>query len=281
VTKCCKGDGTSTSSCPGNFGAVEDGAGNGQGYQELSKMTGGLRFSSCYNDNFDSVFNAIAQEVVEGVAVSCDFTLQNVGSFDIATAKVTFEESANATPVELTRVADAAACTATGWYQDPNTPESLTLCPTACADAQENEDSRLSVEIGCLGTGYDPYSFTEVYSAECRFDQIPQWGFLSIDTTMPTDSNIVLRARAANTEAGLATATWVPLRTLNNATGSSDCSAPNVTGCPIDLYALLDGAPLAHYAFIEVEVTMNPTGDKAALPVVDEWSVSYSCVDAE
>lgn len=282
VTNCCKGDGTSTSSCPGNFGAAPDGAGNGVGYQELSRMTGGLRYPSCYNDDFDDVFVAIAQEVIEGAQVSCDFTLQNSGSFDINTAKVYFQEDESAEPELLQRAANLASCNAGGWYlPDPDDPDHVSLCPSACAAAQENEDSRLSVEVGCAGNGYDPYDFEETYGAECRHDQNPQWGFLAIDTTTPGDSSVSLRARTADTEEELAMATYVDIGTLSVANGNSLCSAPDVDGCPLDLYALLGGAPLAHHALVEIEVTVNPTSDKSQLPTVDEWSLSYSCVDAE
>lgn len=282
VTKCCKGDGTTINTCQGDNAAVTDAAGNGVGYQELSKMTGGLRYPSCYYNNFDQIFHAIADDVVEEASVSCDFTLQNEGSFDINTAKVYLQEDEDDDPVLLTRAANLAACTATGWYlPNANEPANLSLCPSACTSVQSNEESRLSVEVGCLGTGYDPYSFDETYSAECRFDQNPQWGFLSIDSTTPGDSSITLRARTAESEADLATAEYVDIAVLSTANGNSLCSAPTVTGCPIDMYEALDGAPLAHHAYVQVEVTMTPTSDKSQLPTVDEWSLSYSCVDAE
>ena len=279
--KCCRGDGTSTSNCPGIFAADPDGAGNGVGYQQLSKMTGGLRYPSCYNDNFDDVFNAIASEVVEGAQVSCDFTLQNAGNFDIDTAKVYFQKNANANPTELDRADSLADCGSKGWYlPDPNDTSSLSLCPSACKDAQKGTDSRLSVEVGCLGTGYEPYSFSETYGAECNFDEFPQWGFLSIDTSTPGDSSVVLRIRAADSEAELADAPYQDLATLSSANGNSTCTGPDVDGCPLDLYTALGGAPGAHYAFIELEVTVNPTSNGTALPTIDTWSISHSCVDS-
>jgi hypothetical protein len=244
-------------------------------------MTGGLRYPSCYNDNFDDVFNAIATEVVEGARVSCDFTLQNAGNFDIDTAKVYFQKNENANPTELTRAANLASCSDEGWYlPNSNDTSKLSLCPAACAEAQQREDSRLSVEVGCLGSGYEPYSFSEAYAAECSFDEIPQWGFLAIEATTPGDSTVVLRARSADTEADLADASYEEIATLSAANGNASCSAPDVDGCPLDLYTALGGAPNVHHAFIEIEVTVNPTSDGSALPAIDTWSVSHSCVDA-
>jgi len=43
----------------------------GYDYQDLSIQSGGLRFPICENDNFDAVFRAIAQTVVESARVPC------------------------------------------------------------------------------------------------------------------------------------------------------------------------------------------------------------------
>jgi hypothetical protein len=97
---------------------------------------------------------------------------------------------------------------------------------------------------------------------------------------MPSDASLALRVRSAETEAGLADAEYRPLGTLSNANGNAACTAPDVDGCPIDPYEFLDGAPLAHHTFIEIEVTVTPTGNGSAWPTIDEWTLSYSCVDA-
>jgi uncharacterized protein YggU (UPF0235/DUF167 family) len=41
------------------------------------------------------------------------------------------------------------------------------------------------------------------------------------------------------------------------------------------------GALLVHNDLIQLDVTVTPTSDKTELPTVDQWALSYSCVDAE
>lgn len=246
-------------------------------------MTGGLRYPICFNSNFDDVFNAIAQDVIEGATLSCNFTLQNEGSFDINTAKVVFQKDANATPVTLTKAASLAACGANQWYiPNPAEPAKLSLCPTTCASAQDNEDSSLSVEVGCDHSGeYEEYTFDETYSAACPFDQVPQWGFLSVESTTPGDSFITIQVRTGDTEAELASAPFSDLTTLSAAQGNSICTSPSVTGCPLDVYEALGGDADARHTYVELSATVTPTSDKQLLPSLQNWSLSYSCIDAQ
>ncbi len=48
---------------------------SGTGYQALSVLTNSLRFPLCDTTSYDVVFKAIAQGVIEGAKVSCDFPI--------------------------------------------------------------------------------------------------------------------------------------------------------------------------------------------------------------
>ncbi|HVZ36974.1 MAG TPA: hypothetical protein VG963_31325, partial [Polyangiaceae bacterium] len=58
--------------CTGNNGDVTN---SGKTYQELSQLTGGLRFPLCQYDAYDVVFQRIAQDVTERRSITCDFPL--------------------------------------------------------------------------------------------------------------------------------------------------------------------------------------------------------------
>lgn len=155
VTTICEGPNTGSSD--------DDGVAAGQGYQYLSQMTGGLRYSNCLNDNFDAIFNAIAEGVIEGATIQCDFEIPDPAAGDTINfdnVTVTYLEggaSANM-PDSLTRVDDQGDCTGNDQYylgvqgdaggQDYN---HVFLCPNTCARVQADDDAEVSVGFGCLG----------------------------------------------------------------------------------------------------------------------------------
>lgn len=283
-TKCCQNNSTTSRTCPNTSSDTAGGIRYGLAYQELSRMSGGLRYPICFNSNFDDVFNAIAEDVVEVSKVSCDFALQNVESADINTATVRFQKASSSSSTELTRASSLAACGSNQWYvEDANDPSVLSLCPTTCAEAQSSSDSTISVEVGCAGSAkYDAYSFTQVYEAQCEYDQIPQWAYCSIETTTPSDTSVTLEIRSAAVEVELTSVGWRPLAVLSTANGNNTCSGPASTNCPLDIYAALGGAaPEVNQSFVEVQVTFTPDSSGTQLPEVEEWSLSYSCIDAQ
>ncbi len=154
-TSCCQGGGA-TVACP-NDGAtapVTDGVRAGVGYQELSRLTGGLRYPSCFNANFSQVFNAIAAGVIDRSAVPCEYVLPDApGIINVADIQASFQSSGGGVPVLLPRVLSSAACSGQAFYlDDENNPTRLSLCPDACNAAQADDGARLTVDFGCLGS---------------------------------------------------------------------------------------------------------------------------------
>ncbi len=154
-TRCCRGNGSATNNCPGNSGADADGAGNGAGYQYLSILTEGLRYPSCYNANFDAIFNAIAQGVIEGAKASCEYDVPvpTTGIVDFDQTKVTYNPGGNAAAgIPLERAASAAACGSTPGFYFNQSFDKIFLCPDTCTTVQTDDAAEVAIDFGCLGS---------------------------------------------------------------------------------------------------------------------------------
>jgi len=156
-SQCCKGDGTAVT-CPASVNTPDaDGVRAGTGYQRLSIMTGGLRYPSCFNSNFDAMFNAVAQGVIERSSASCEYDLPDPegGTINPANIIATYDPSGAGQPdVDLARIASQGACgSELGFYLDDNTnPTRLFLCPQACTLVQADDEAKIDIDFGCLGS---------------------------------------------------------------------------------------------------------------------------------
>lgn len=153
-TRCCTAGGTAQTVCQGTTGQTLTNSSNpGEGYQELSRMTEGLRYPSCYNANFDGIFNAIAQGVIEGAKASCEYDVPQPshGIVDVNQTKVAYKPGSGAN-VPLTRRASEAACAAgEGFYYSSDNSQ-IHLCPATCAVVQADPQAKVSIDFGCLGS---------------------------------------------------------------------------------------------------------------------------------
>jgi hypothetical protein len=276
-SRCCRLDRGVDNVCQGTTGTRFDDAANaGEGYQHLSILTGGLRYPSCYNDNFDGVFNTIAEDVIVQAAASCDVVLANAASFDPTLTTVVYS-SVNSSGADvqtsLTRVADAAACTTNAWYADDSSGSTtIKLCPTICATVKADVNARVWAELAC---GTDATTRTEsfVYSGVCDADEGTTWLDLGYEATIPDDGSVVFRARVAATEALLQDATWVDLRTAL----AAQASCALASGCEIDVFAAL-GSAEAQLPALELEITLNPTSSGDSVSIA-RWDLTYTCQD--
>lgn len=251
--------------------------GPGTGYQALSKLTGGLRYPICQNSTFDSIFNAIATAVVEESSAACDYALpENDGTFDPNNATLIYS-TLNSQGVDvsttLVQVANLAACKSNAWYfDDPNDPTTITLCPTTCAAVKVDLDARVWAELGCPSTA-EALTATFEYSGVCGHDEGVRWLDLAYTSLIPGDATISFRARVAGDEAGLASATWVNLGTAT----SEKALCGLGSGCELDVYNAL-GAQNAQLPSLELEVHLEPSsaGDS---PSLSDWKLTYTCPD--
>jgi hypothetical protein len=116
----------------------------------------------------------------------------------------------------------------------------------------------------------------QTYEAVCEGSTV-QWGFLTYRATTPGDSSIEFRVRTAATEDQLLTAEYIDLITASAALGTQRCSFTGPAPCPIDLFVVLGGAPLAHHPLSELELVLRPDSSDGTVPTVDDWNLNYSC----
>ena len=134
-----------TSRCPT---AVE----TANGYQMLSIGTGGLRFPVCGGAGFNSLFRAIAQQVVQGAGIDCNFPLPRPPAgkrLDLKSVVVEYQPGGGAKAQNLNMVTDDA-CTDAGFVVSGT---DLTLCPQACNRVRGDAAAKLNVRFGCSADG--------------------------------------------------------------------------------------------------------------------------------
>ena len=96
-----------------------------------------------------------ALQQIQASAIACQFKMPttDAGVIDIDQVKVEYTPAGTGTPQLLTRVTDAASCTADGWYYDDNTnPTTIHLCPDMCSTVQGDSNAKVQVLLGCLGS---------------------------------------------------------------------------------------------------------------------------------
>jgi hypothetical protein len=132
--------------CTGNDGDVTNA---GETYQELSRITGGLRFPLCQFDSYDVVFQRIAEDVVLTRGVACDFPIPapppglelNLDNIAIAYASGTV-----GTTAQLGQTATADACQPDAFYIAEGR---LNLCPESCSRVRSDPLAAVSVLFTC------------------------------------------------------------------------------------------------------------------------------------
>jgi hypothetical protein len=275
--RCCRKDGGVDNTCQGSTGSrVDDAANSGVGYQYLSKLTGGLRYPSCYHNNFNAIFNAIAQDVIVSASASCDVVVESDTPFDPALATVVYssiDKQGKDVSTRLTQVANAAACTSNAWYPSATAGSStIKLCPTTCTTVKADTNARVWAELACGSeVGETVQSF--IYESQCRADQSVVWLDLGYESTIPSDASIAFRARVAADKASLKDADWVSLRTAKTATAHCPLGA----ACAVDVYTLL-GADNAILPALELEVSLNPSSSGGTASLTN-WDLTYSCTE--
>jgi hypothetical protein len=146
-------------------------------------------------------------------------------------------------------------------------------------DAGLAPDGPCGSDAGCELVN-EPQTLTEEYTGECNGDGVVQWGFFTYEATTPGDSHIEFRVRTAATREELGRTSWTDLITAQAAPDTQVCSFFGPAPCPIDLYAVLEGAPRAHHAFAELRVILTPTSDGTAVPSVQSWNLNFSCAQS-
>jgi hypothetical protein len=122
---------------------------NGGQYQTLSKTTGGLRFPVCDPNLYATVFQQVAQGVISGAEVACEFpvpTPPNGQTVDPATAVVDYTPGNGGAIQTFTQVADATQCAPSKFYIDTG---KIVLCPDTCNVVKNDVMAKVAVYFGC------------------------------------------------------------------------------------------------------------------------------------
>ncbi len=136
----------SFTACPSaELGAV------GTVHQQLVARTGGVAGDLCLQD-FAPVFDKLAQQVADVVALSCDWQIPaspQGGAFD--RAKTNVQLTLGSAVEQLRKVPDVSACgSREGWHYDNEAqPTKVVACPKTCERMQAAKDAQVDLQFGC------------------------------------------------------------------------------------------------------------------------------------
>jgi len=124
----------------------------GTTYQELSRLTGGLRFPICEFAGYDAVFRRIAGDVVQGSRNACDFAVPAPPpgrALDLDKVAVSYSPGSGEAPRVFGRVLGAEACRADAFFVDD---VGVHLCAEACDVVSLDASAGVDVLFTCQNT---------------------------------------------------------------------------------------------------------------------------------
>ncbi len=139
-----------TTCCPG----LPLSAAQSDEYIDLAALTGGV-FGNLCEQEFGPIFTAVAQQLIQGSSLACEYTIPTPRgqTLDPAQVNVDFFDTQNASLIDLGYVENPAACAGVphGWYyDDAANPSTILLCPQTCTQVQGFPAmSRVSIQFGC------------------------------------------------------------------------------------------------------------------------------------
>ena len=124
----------------------------GTTYQELSRLTGGLRFPICEFDGYDAVFRRIAEDVSESRGVACGFAIPEPPGgriLDLDGIAVSYQPGSGGAAQQFGRVEDPAVCGPDAFLVDA---AGVQLCPEACEVVKADGRGLIDVLFTCENT---------------------------------------------------------------------------------------------------------------------------------
>jgi hypothetical protein len=135
--------------CTGNLNTVFNA---GPTYQELSRLSGGLRFPICQFDAYDVVFQTIADAVVSTTRIACGFAIPTATggrTVDLDKVAVSYEPG-DGSPVRVFgQVTTAGDCQRDAFIVEQS---SIQLCPEACDTIRADRGAAVDVLFTCEST---------------------------------------------------------------------------------------------------------------------------------
>lgn len=148
-------EGIQSSECTGNGDTVEN---PGLVYQELSRMTGGLRFPICQFNAFNTVFETIATTVVSHTKITCEFAIPpapGADAIDLSKVAVSYDAGDGSGVKTFGQAMAAQDCVPDAFYIDA-ARQQIVLCPDACAGVQTGAKPSVDVLFTCAPTYIPP-----------------------------------------------------------------------------------------------------------------------------
>jgi hypothetical protein len=137
---------------PALCGAPDDVESAGVPYQELSRLTGGLRFPLCQSAAYDVVFRRIATDVITRTDVACDFAIPappEGKTLDLDKVAVSYTESVGLPAQTYAQARDRSGCQANAFFIEN---ERIFLCPDSCELLKANPLAAIDVLFTCEST---------------------------------------------------------------------------------------------------------------------------------
>lgn len=121
----------------------------GTTYQELSRLTGGLRFPVCAVESYGVMFERIASDLVR--SSPCDFALPPPpgGTPEPAQLALAYRPSSGGEARLFERVQEPSACTADGFLVDAS---GVHLCDRACEEVSADAQGSVEAVFTCQST---------------------------------------------------------------------------------------------------------------------------------
>ena len=119
----------------------------GSVYQIMSKRSDGLRFPLCDNDNFDEIFQEVADSVIEGVGLPCTYSPVVPDDTRVDFSKVIgYFTPGVGDFLKLDQVGGVANCSTDSFYVED---EALVLCPNTCDEVSTDSQGKLEFYVSC------------------------------------------------------------------------------------------------------------------------------------
>lgn len=118
-------------------------------HQALARLTGGLRYPVCQFSTYDAVFQAVADGVIRGAKVSCEFDFPPPPQgkvYRVPQAELEYFPGSGGPSKLLRQVAGAAACAPDAFYV---VGTHVSLCPDACGTISADAGARVEFLIDC------------------------------------------------------------------------------------------------------------------------------------
>jgi hypothetical protein len=128
-------------------------AAEGKVYKNLINQTGGVYGNLC-DQEFQPIVDQVAMKVIGGATLACEYDIPpppQGETFDRDKVNVEFDDGQGGT-LQIGRVDDVSQCAnvTDGWYyDDPNNPTKIIVCPQTCDTIQGFATASIRVLFGC------------------------------------------------------------------------------------------------------------------------------------